>query len=284
MRRIIAFAALLALLLSSHAMAEIIPPNGPGQIGYQAVVLCNSLSVREEKSTKAKTVKSLRFGDTFVTQTVSDGWADVFQSETEGPVGWVLTDYIAIDPAWYRCETSTAVYAWGDTNAPKVALLDRGTKLPLLGNMGDWLVVGLRGASGWIQKTDKDRAATSQQMTPIGELTRADLITGSGVYTLTAAAGLSWLQQNYAIAESIAAPDCTFNATLILYQKDGQPLAFSVATDGCPYLRAMDGQYFAYGDRDAALRQYGTTSGISRAFFSWFGLSLEMLAGESLSL
>ena len=62
-----------------------------------------------------------------------------------------------INPAWYVTEKSTAVYAWNDVNAPKVALLDKDTVLPILKDDGDWLVVSLRGASGWIRKTASDK-------------------------------------------------------------------------------------------------------------------------------
>ena len=69
-----------------------------------------------------------------------------------GPEGWVKTDYIVIDPAWYRADSATPVYAWNDTSALKVGLLDSGTILPVLKEEGEWIVVGLRGASGWIHK------------------------------------------------------------------------------------------------------------------------------------
>ena len=283
--RITALTVLILALAMGSAAAEIIPPYGQGQIGYQAVVLCNSLSVRETMSTKAKAVKSLRAGDTFVVSTVSGGWADVFLSETEGSAGWVLADYIAIDPAWYKCEDSTAVYAWGDLNAPKVALLDRGTKLPLLKDMGDWVVVSLRGASGWIQKTAKDRASTAQRP-EIGELNRADLITPKGVYTLYDPAGLNWVSQAFSDAEASAETACAFDCTLVLYQNNGQALVVYPAADGCPYFKTSDGSCFAYGDRNAALRQYGTTAGIAQTFYAWFGVSVDSLygdeAGESL--
>ena len=270
----IAVLALLILMLTvGHSMAEIIPPNGPGQIGYQAVVLCNSLSVRETMSTKAKAVKSLRAGDTFIVQTVSNGWADVFVSETGGSIGWVLADYIAVDPAWYKCETSTPVFAWGDTAAPKVALLDRGTKLPILKDMGDWLVVSLRGASGWIQKTATDKAGSAQSLA-IGDLSRADLITPRGVYTLFETSGLKWIYQAFSSAEAVSPTGCAFDCTLILYQTNGQTLVVYPASDGCPYLRTAEGDYYAFGDRAAALRQFGSTASIAETFYAWFGVSV----------
>ncbi len=49
-------------------------------------------------------------------------------------------------------EKKTPVYAWNDTAAPKVALLDADTSLPILKEVGEWYVVSLRGAAGWIHK------------------------------------------------------------------------------------------------------------------------------------
>ena len=59
---------------------------------------------------------------------------------------------IIINPSWYVTEWSKPVYAWNDTDAPKVALLDRGTQFPILRDEGDWYVISLRGAVGWIYK------------------------------------------------------------------------------------------------------------------------------------
>ena len=88
----------------------------------------------------------------------SGGWAQVILSDDVDaePAGWVNAEYIIIDPAWYRTDETTAVYAWDDTSAPKVALLDPGTKLPILKEEGKWVVVSLRGAAGWIRKTSRD--------------------------------------------------------------------------------------------------------------------------------
>ena len=83
----------------------------------------------------------------------ADGWAHCFLGDSEdSDSGWVNADYIAIDPDWYRTEGKTPVYAWNDTLAPKVALLDANTILPILSDEGAWLIVSLRGAVGWVQK------------------------------------------------------------------------------------------------------------------------------------
>ncbi|MBR4710919.1 MAG: hypothetical protein IKP10_02730 [Clostridia bacterium] len=159
-KRVCVLAMALALLCGtvSVSLAEILPPYGEGQIGLTSVVLCESLTVRKDRSNASAAVTNLKYGRTLMVQKVVDGWADCFLSDAvdAGQSGWVNADYIAIDPAWYRTDEATAVYAWNDTAAPKVALLDKGTVLPILKDEGEWLIVSLRGATGWIRKTAAD--------------------------------------------------------------------------------------------------------------------------------
>ena len=147
---------MLALGSVKRVQAEIIPPYGEGEKGFQAVVLCDSLTVRRERSSSAKAVKTLRYGDTLAVQKPVDGWAECCLSDTvdASRAGWVNADYIMIDPAWCRTEKNTSVYAWNDTSAPKVALLSKNTTLPILKEDGEWLIVSLRGATGWIRRSD----------------------------------------------------------------------------------------------------------------------------------
>jgi len=146
-------ALVLALGCVSIAHAEIIPPHGFGQIGLSSFVLCESLHLRQEPDASSATLQTLEYGDRPIVVEQSDGWAYCVLGDSEdAQAGWVNADYIAVDPAWYRTESSTRVYAWGDLSAPKVALLDADTTLPILNDTGDWLVVSLRGASGWIHK------------------------------------------------------------------------------------------------------------------------------------
>ena len=159
-------AILTALILAFGCIgfvhAEIIPPCEPGQqIGYPAVVLCEKLTLREKPSSSSGAVRTLNYGDLpivvgadlpagakeengFVYCTLGDS--------EESPCGWINADYIVINPAWYVTEKKTAVYAWNDTAAPKVALLDRDIRLPILKEEGDWYLISLRGAVGWIHK------------------------------------------------------------------------------------------------------------------------------------
>ena len=150
-----ALLTVLILMIASigSAHAEIIPPHGYGQIGLQSVVLCEELSLRSEPSASSNKLRTLKYGDLPIVIEQSNGWAYVTLGDSEdSPKGWVNADYIAIDPAWYRTEEKKPVYAWDDTLAPKVALLDANTTLPILADEGAWLLVSLRGAVGWIQK------------------------------------------------------------------------------------------------------------------------------------
>ena len=142
--------------------AEVRPPESPGQqIGYTAVVLCESLTLREKPNSSSKAVKTLKYGehvivvgaDTTKGAKKENGFVYCCLNDSiDSPVGWVLADYIVINPAWYVTEKKTTVYAWNDTAALKVALLDKGTTLPILKEEGDWYLVSLRGAAGWIHK------------------------------------------------------------------------------------------------------------------------------------
>ena len=142
--------------------AEIIPPCGPGQqIGYPAAVLCENLTLREKPSSSSKAVQSLNYGDlpivigadqpTGVKKENGFVYCTLGDSE-DSPCGWINSDYIVINPAWYVTEKKTTVHAWDETEAPKVALLDKDTRLPILKEEDDWYLISLRGAVGWIHK------------------------------------------------------------------------------------------------------------------------------------
>ncbi|MBQ6645734.1 MAG: SH3 domain-containing protein [Clostridia bacterium] len=137
----------------SVAQAELISPYGAGQIGYSAVVLCEEISVRQKASASSKILQKLPYGSHIIVMQQSGNWAYVALGDSESSLkGWVNSDYIVTDPAWYRTIGKTTVYAWNSTKAPKVGLLESNVILPVLKVEGDWIVVSLRGASGWIHK------------------------------------------------------------------------------------------------------------------------------------
>lgn len=161
-RLIILIVVILMPGIIGAAHAEIIPPFGEGQIGFHAAVLCDELSLREEPSPSSRVVQTLRHGDFILVTKQENGWARCVLGDAEdSPSGWVNAEYIVVDPAWYRTEEKTPVYAWNDTSAPKVALLEANTELfdpntflPVLKRDGEWIIVSLRGAVGWIHQND----------------------------------------------------------------------------------------------------------------------------------
>ena len=162
MKKVIPLIMLLVMLCTmpggmTLAGAEIIPPHGEGQIGLQAVVLCEELSLRREPSASSSKVETLSYGALPIVMRQENGWAYCTTGDSEDSTkGWLNADYIVIDPAWYRTDAGTPVYAWNDDHAPKVALLDKNVILPILKEEEDWLIVSLRGAAGWIRKSATD--------------------------------------------------------------------------------------------------------------------------------
>ena len=155
-------ALFFSLIFSGVVHAEIIQPYGPGQqIGYPAVVLCETLTLREKPSSSSKAIQTLSYGDRPIVVGADlpagpkeeNGFVYCTLGDSEdSPSGWIKSDFIIINPTWYRTEKETQVYAWNDTAALKVALLDKGTRLPILKEDDAWYVVSLRGAAGWIHK------------------------------------------------------------------------------------------------------------------------------------
>ena len=132
--------------------ASIMPSRGPGQIGLSSVVLCDSLSLYSAPGFDSAVLQKVSYRSQIIVLRRENGWAEVVLGDAEdSPHGWVKEDYIAVDPAWYQTEGETPVYAWNDSSAPRVALLDAGESLPILRDDGDWIVVSLRGAAGWIR-------------------------------------------------------------------------------------------------------------------------------------
>ena len=155
-------ALILAIGCMGTVCAEIIPPCEPGQqIGYPAVVLCEELTLREQPGSSSKAVQILNYGDLPIVVGADseegpqkeNGFVYCTLGDSEdSPCGWINADYIVINPSWYVTEKNTPVYAWNDTAAPKVALLDKDIRLPILKEEGDWYIISLRGAVGWIHK------------------------------------------------------------------------------------------------------------------------------------
>ena len=156
---------LMALALCAVSSAEIIRPEGPGQLGYSAVVISKAISVRPTTDANARAVKRLNYGDRLAVMSLGNSWCEVYLSETEGLSGYVLEDYILVDPAYVLIEESTPVYAWQATNAKRVGLISKGETYPIIRMEGNWLLISLRGAAGWMLRPSGDASGRARMKT-----------------------------------------------------------------------------------------------------------------------
>ncbi len=256
------FALLLCgLLMLSAASATILPPTGVDEDFYEftgmkctpAVVLCESLSILDARGDQGgKKVASLRYtGGTIPVIQSWDGYAEI--SYLDGTkTGWVRNEYLLMDPAWYLCDDDVKVYAYPDTMAPRVGLIDKGTKLPIITeaeveNQG-WVCVSLRAAAGWIRKTPKDTVSeTWFQPEMLADLAGASLSLNGADYPLTDPEGLAELAKLLTSVNDLGGPmaGCPFGANLTLYFADGSAFVMELATDSCCVYR-VDGRDYQY--------------------------------------
>lgn len=269
--------ALLSLLLVvSCAQATILPAEGvqqgflayTGMEGRRAVVLCESLSVCDAR--EGKKIATLQFGDRFIVTESWDGWATCYAADGS-LTGWVRSDYIMIDPAYYTTDDDTPVYAWGNMLAPRVALLDAGETLPILLDREDWVVVSLRGAAGWIKKTPKDTVSeTYFRPEMLQNITHAALTWNNQYIELTDPYKLSDLSTMLTNVEDRGGPiaGCPFGAQLRV-TAGGQTYTLDLAVDACCIYR-IDNRDYAYA------RNLFNSEGApdNNVLFSLFGVSV----------
>lgn len=274
--------AVFCALFVCHAQARILPPEEREPDGWKAVVLCESLTAHTDRDDSSPAVETLHYGDSVVVRDAWDGWADCLLSETEGKTGWVMSDYLAMEPAWYQTDQETPVYALNDFMGPKVAQLGAGELLPILREEERWLAVSLRGGTGWIIKTARDDVSeeTMASVSGLHGIVRAHIKTPREEKKLTDPAALKWIEENFSIAQPIMSAGCPFDATLTLYCEEGKTIIYRVATDSCHTFIAEDGSYFAYGDGEAMLKAYGSAGMISEQFWQLFDIDPSKLYGE----
>ena len=281
---------LTVLLCLSSASATILPPAGvdedfkawTGIDCTPAIVLCESLSIYDERGDQGGKKVSARYyskdGDPMPVIESWDGWAKIYYADGT-KTGWVRSDYLLMDPAWYRCDDATQVYAYPDAMSPRVALLGTGDELPIITEYDDdtingWVCVSLRGAAGWIRKTPADTAnETWFRPEMLADIAGAVLQMGDNAEGTADPAVLTQLAVLLTNVEDHGGPiaGCPFAATLTLLLQDGQKLELLLATDSCCIYRVDDRDY-AYArhlfDPDEGAPE-------NSVLFSLFGMSAE---------
>lgn len=259
MKRIFLF-LLVTLCCIATASASILPATGVDEdfkawTGLEctpSVVLCESLSILDNRGDQGgKKVGTLLYGNTPPVIESWDGYAKIYYADAS-KTGWVRNEYLMMDPAWYVCDDSTQVYAYPDVMAPKIALLDKDTKLPILTEYQDdtingWVCVSLRGAAGWIRKTPRDTAGNTWfRPDQLQSITQAQLqLDGGSLLQCTDPEGLRTLSALLTNAEDKGGPvsGCPFTATLTVWTADGSIIKLQLATDSCCIYRINDRDY-----------------------------------------
>lgn len=124
---------------------------------YPGIVISQNVSLREGPSTGAARIASVPNGSIFDLLDEQNDWYRVayFDSKTSQMLeGWVLVDYIVRDPSYVTTTKLTYVYSMPARDSKKVGQLVSGTQLVVIGEYGDFWVVNLRSASGFIYKND----------------------------------------------------------------------------------------------------------------------------------
>ena len=256
-------ALMMIVLCTAAASATILPATGvdedyrawTGIDATRAVVLCQSLSVYDERGDQGgRKVSTLYYsvdGATVLVIESWDGWAKIHYSDG-AEFGWVRSDYLLMDPAWYLCDDAVQVYAYPDTMAPCVALLGTGDELPIITEYNaeneGWVCVSLRGAAGWICKTPQDTVDdTWFRPEMLADITAAVLQMGDEAVGTTEQTVLTQLAVLLTNVEDEGGPmaGCPFAATLTLMLADGQKVEVQLATDSCCVYR-VDGRDYAY--------------------------------------
>ncbi len=290
-KQVLSFLLTLMLLCTSCASATILPPTGVDE-GFKAwtgiectpaIVLCESLSIYDERGDQGGKKVSARYYssdcDPMPVIESWDGWAKIYYSDGN-ETGWVRSDYLLMDPAWYVCDEDLQVYAYPDTMSPRVALLDKGTKLPIITQWDDgrsvngWVCVSLRGAAGWIRKTPKDTANdTWFRPEMLADINGAVLQYGDEAVGSADPAVLAQLAVLLTNVEDRGGPvaGCPFTATLTLLLRDGQKIELQIATDSCCIYR-VNGRDYAYA-RNLFDPYEGNPE--NSVLFSLFGLRVE---------
>ena len=125
--------------------------NASEQYGF---VLCQTLSVRQEPDSSASIILTLQYSDICQIIEESDLWYRVvYTVNSQNVTGWVKKDYVLTDFRYFSADQETPVYAYPDTSAKRIALLEEGESYPIITEWGDYFVISLRGASGFIAKT-----------------------------------------------------------------------------------------------------------------------------------
>lgn len=120
----------------------------------QGVVLCESLSLREQPDAASKRIHTMTYGMRCTVTAESGAWYKVsyWDEEHLHRSGWVRREYVLVNPDYFIPDGETPVYALPSGSSKRVGLIYGETGYPIIGEMNGFFVISLRGASGFVMK------------------------------------------------------------------------------------------------------------------------------------
>lgn len=116
--------------------------------GETALVLCQSLTFRDRPDVSGSALAYLPYESVLTcTGNWYPGWLEVI---ADGQTGWVREEFLLLDPQYITFAAETPVLAWPSSDAPWIGLLDAGSAVPVLGEWDEYMIISLRGASGFV--------------------------------------------------------------------------------------------------------------------------------------
>lgn len=252
--------ALIAMLLCTSAHALVVEPEEyntafaekTGLYAYDGYVLCDSLTLRAKPDINSKSLRSLSHGQKMLISMREGEWYHVYVSEHVE--GWVKSEYVLVNPPLYVTEAETPAYAYGSRYAPRVALLSKNEKLPIIHTTEDYYIISLRGASAWVEKPEarKVKEFTPSQLLTITSAVLLCTDTQSGTtkyhHEVIDPAVLGEIGNLLADAEVMdgSVAGCPFGSALLTVTfADGTTALLDLAMDDCCVYR-IDGRDYSY--------------------------------------
>ncbi len=122
-------------------------------------VISQNVTLRENHSTGAATIRSLHNGDTFEILDRWEQWLYIayFDGKTAQTInGWLLNYYVAENPMHITLRNSnTPAYAYPSSASKRVGSLTKYTRLTVIAQLDKYWVVSLREAAACIPKSAK---------------------------------------------------------------------------------------------------------------------------------
>lgn len=124
---------------------------------FPAIVISKSISLRVEPNVRSERITTLPNATLLNVLEDQGHWLYVYAWSLEEKAyvqGWLKSDFVVRNPRFVTTHKATFVYAIPDRGGKKVGEVISGTQLVIIGEYGNYWVVNLRSASGFIHKSD----------------------------------------------------------------------------------------------------------------------------------